>query len=310
VSRYLVTGAAGFIGSHLLEALLEAGHDATGLDCFTDYYDPALKEDNARGLPVTRSDVLEADLEALVSCSDGVFHLAAQPGVRRSFGEAFPEYVRQNVLATQRIAEAAAQAGARLVLASSSSIYGEAEAYPTPEATVPRPISPYGMTKLAAEHLIHAYVHAQGLDAVVLRYFTVYGPRQRPDMAFTRIVRALADDEPFELYGDGSASRGFTYVRDAVEATVRAMEAGPPGAVYNVGGGSEATMAEAIALLERIAGGALRVLRSERQAGDVRRTSADTTRIESELGWRPSTRLEDGLEAQWRWATSRVAARR
>jgi UDP-glucuronate 4-epimerase len=310
VSRYLVTGAAGFIGSHLLEALLEAGHDATGLDCFTDYYDPALKEDNARGLPVTRADVLEADLEALLAGSDGVFHLAAQPGVRRSFGEAFPEYLRQNILVTQRIAEAAAQAGARLVLASSSSIYGEAEAYPTPEATVPRPISPYGMTKLAGEHLIYAYVHAQGLDAVVLRYFTVYGPRQRPDMAFTRIVRALADDEPFELYGDGSASRGFTYVRDAVEATARAMEAGPAGSVYNVGGGSEATMAEAIALLERIAGRALRILHSDRQAGDVRRTSADTSRIESELGWRPSTRLEDGLEAQWRWATSRVAARR
>jgi UDP-glucuronate 4-epimerase len=309
MSRYVVTGAAGFIGSHLLEALLEAGHDAIGLDCFTDYYDPTLKEDNARGLPVTRADALEADLEALLTGSDGVFHLAAQPGVRRSFGEALPGYLRQNVLVTQRIAEAAARAGARLVLASSSSIYGEAEAYPTPEETVPRPISPYGMTKLAGEHLVRAYAHAEGLDAVVLRYFTVYGPRQRPDMAFTRMVRALAEDDRFELYGDGSASRGFTYVGDAVEATVRAMEDGPAGAVYNIGGGSEATMAEAIALLERIAGHTLRLVHSERRRGDVRRTSADTTRIESELGWRPSTSLEDGLEAQWRWATSRVAAR-
>jgi UDP-glucuronate 4-epimerase len=309
MSRYLVTGAAGFIGSHLLGALLEAGHDAIGLDCFTDYYDPTLKEDNARGLPVTRADALEVDLDALLAGGDGVFHLAAQPGVRRSFGEAFPEYLRQNVLVTQRIAEAAARAGARLVLASSSSIYGEAEAYPTPEETVPRPISPYGTTKLAGEHLIRAYAHAEGLDAVVLRYFTVYGPRQRPDMAFARIVRALAEDDRFGLYGDGSDSRGFTYVGDAVEATVRAMEAGPAGAVYNVGGGSEAPMAEAIALLERISGRRLRLVRSERRRGDVRRTSADTTRIESELGWRPSTSLEEGLEAQWRWATSRVAAR-
>jgi UDP-glucuronate 4-epimerase len=309
VSRYLVTGAAGFIGSHLLEALLEAGHDATGLDCFTDYYDPAVKEDNARGLPVTPADVLDADLEALLAGCDGVFHLAARPGVRPSFGEAFPDYLRQNVLVTQRVAEAAARTGARLVLASSSSIYGEAEAYPTPEETVPRPISPYGMTKLAGEHLIRAYALGEGLEAVVLRYFTVYGPRQRPDMAFTRIVRALAGGDRFELYGDGSDSRGFTYVGDAVEATVRAMEDGSAGFVYNVGGGSEATMADAIALLERIAGRTLRLVHSERQRGDVRRTSADTTRIESDLGWRPSTSLEDGLEAQWRWATSRVAAR-
>jgi UDP-glucuronate 4-epimerase len=309
VSRYVVTGAAGFIGSHLLEALLEAGHDASGLDCFTDYYDPIMKEENARGLPITRADALEFDLEGVFAGIDGVFHLAARPGVRRSFGEAFPDYLRQNVLVTQRVAEAAARTGARLVLASSSSIYGEAEAYPTPEETVPRPISPYGMTKLAGEHLIRAYALGDGLEAVVLRYFTVYGPRQRPDMAFTRLVRALADGDSFELYGDGSDSRGFTYVADAVEATVRAMEAGGAGAVYNVGGGSEATMSEAIALLERIAGRAVRLVRSERQPGDVRRTSADTTRIESDLGWRPSTSLEDGLEAQWRWATSRVAAR-
>jgi UDP-glucuronate 4-epimerase len=309
MSRYVVTGAAGFIGSHLLEALLEAGHDAIGLDCFTDYYDPILKDDNAKGLPVTRADVLQLDLEGVFARIDGVFHLAARPGVRPSFGEAFPDYLRQNVLVTQRVAEAAARTGARLVLASSSSIYGEAEAYPTPEETVPRPISPYGMTKLAGEHLIRAYALGEGLEAVVLRYFTVYGPRQRPDMAFTRIVRALVGEGRFELYGDGSDSRGFTYVGDAVEATVRAMEDGSAGSVYNVGGGSEATMADAIALLERIAGRTLRLVHSERRRGDVRRTSADTTRIESDLGWRPSTSLEDGLEAQWRWATSRVAAR-
>jgi UDP-glucuronate 4-epimerase len=307
VSRYLVTGAAGFIGSHLLEALLEAGHDVRGIDAFTDYYDPARKEENAAGLPLARGDVLDDELE--LGGVDGVFHLAAQPGVRASFGEAFPEYMRQNVLATRRLLESAARVGVRVVLASSSSIYGEAEAHPTPEDTVPRPISPYGITKLAGEHLVRAYALGLGLDAVVLRYFTVYGPRQRPDMAFARIVGALAEDGEFELYGDGSDSRGFTFVADAVDATIRAMESAPGGAVYSVGGGSEATMLEAIELLERVAGRSLRLHRSGRQTGDVRRTSADTSRIAGELGWKPTTALEDGLRAQWSWATSRVAAR-
>src|SRR5829696_5766175 len=209
--RYVVTGAAGFIGSHLGDALRAAGHEVVGIDAFTDYYDPTLKEENARGLDVRRLDLAEEQLD--LDGVDGVFHLAGQPGVR-SFGDVFELYLRRNVLATQRVFEAAAAAGVRVVFASSSSVYGEAERYPTPEDTPPRPLSPYGITKLACEHLARAYGRSFGLEAVVLRYFNAYGPRQRPDMAFTRVVLALAEGRAFTLFGDGEQSRSFTYVRD------------------------------------------------------------------------------------------------
>jgi UDP-glucuronate 4-epimerase len=303
--RYLVTGAAGFIGSQLLRTLLERGHDAVGCDAFTDYYDPALKEENARGLPVTRVDLAEDSLE--LTEFEGVFHLAGQPGVA-SFGEVFPVYVRRNVLASQRLFESAAVVGARVVFASSSSIYGDAETYPTAEDVVPRPLSPYGITKLAAEHLGSAYAKEFDLDHVVVRYFTIYGPRQRPDMAFTKMVTCLAEGRPFELYGDGSQSRSFTYVDDAIEATIAAMEGAPRGAVYNVGGGTEVSMLEAVETLGRIAGRRLELVRQARRQGDAARTAADTTRIRSELAWEPVTLFEEGLAAQWRWAAARVAA--
>jgi UDP-glucuronate 4-epimerase len=303
--RFIVTGAAGFIGSHLAQALEDSGHDVVGLDSFTDYYDPDLKEENARGLDVRRLDLAEDELD--FAGVDGVFHLAGQPGVRASFTD-FAAYLSRNVLATQRIFEAAAAGGIRVVFASSSSVYGDAERYPTAEDVAPRPISPYGITKLACENLASAYARAAGLDAVTLRYFTVYGPRQRPDMAFTRIVTALAEGRPFELYGDGSVSRGFTYVDDAVRATVAAMEHAPGGAVYNVGGGAEASMRATIELCERIAGRRLDVHVLPPAAGDPRRTSADTTRIRAELGWEPRVGLEQGLQAQWEWASKRVAA--
>lgn len=303
--RYLVTGAAGFIGSHLAETLQEHGHDVVGLDCFTDYYDPALKEENARGLDVVRLDLAEGPLD--FRGVDGVFHLAGQPGVRASFQD-FAAYLSRNVLATQRIFEAAAATSTRVVFASSSSVYGDAERYPTPEDVVPAPISPYGITKLACENLANAYAKSVALDAVTLRYFTVYGPRQRPDMAFTRIVTALAEGRPFELYGDGSVSRGFTYVADVVRSTVEAMERAPAGAVYNVGGGTEVTVAEVIALCERIADRPLDLRTLPPAAGDPRRTAADTSRIRAELGWEPRIGLEEGLQAQWEWASKRVAA--
>lgn len=302
--RYLVTGAAGFIGSHLAEALLAAGHDVVAVDCFTDYYDPGLKEMNAEGLDVLRLDLAEDELS--LAGADGVFHLAGQPGVRASWGPGFDLYLRRNVLATERVLEAAARAGTRVVFASSSSVYGDAERYPTPEEAAPRPISPYGVTKLACEHLLGAYVD---VPSVALRYFTVYGPRQRPDMAFARLLHALAEGAVFELYGDGTQSRGFTYVSDAVAATVAAMERAAPGSVYNVGGGSEATMLEAIEAAERAAGLALEVRLLPAAPGDARRTSADTTRIRTELGWEPQVSLEDGLRAQWEWASTRVGAR-
>ena len=301
--RYVVTGAAGFIGSHLVEALAAAGHEVRGIDAFTDYYDAARKKENAAGLDVSRVDLAEDELD--FGEADGVFHLAGQPGVR-SFGPVFADYVRHNVLATQRVLEAAG--GARVVLASSSSVYGEAETYPTPEWTAPQPLSPYGITKLAAEHLARAYATSFGRDTVLLRYFTVYGPRQRPDMALERIVEALTAGTPFELYGDGSQSRSFTYVADAVAATIAAMEHAPAGATYNVGGGEEATMRETIALLERISGRKLDLRAGPPAPGDVRRTSADVSRIGADLGWAPRVRLEDGLREQWSWASARVAA--
>jgi len=301
--RYVVTGAAGFIGSHLAESLRNAGHDVHGIDCFTDYYDPALKEENARGLDVQRLDLAEDALD--FAGFDGVFHLAGQPGVR-SFGDVFPIYLRRNELASQRVFEAAARDGVKVVFASSSSIYGAAERYPTPEDTRPRPISPYGITKLACEHLADAHAHAFGLDCIVLRYFNAFGPRQRPDMAFTRIVFALAEDRQFELYGDGEQTRGWTYVSDIVDGTILAMQRGS--GTYNVGGALEASMNETIGLLERISGRTLDVRRHPAVPGDQRRTQADTTRIRDELGWQPQVSLEEGLTRQWEWASARVAA--
>lgn len=302
--RFAVTGAAGFIGSHLTEALLAAGHDVVAIDCFTDYYHRALKEENAAAFPVERLDLAVDPID--LTEVDGVFHLAAQPGVR-SFGDVFPLYVRQNVLASQRVFEAAARDHARVVFASSSSVYGEAERYPTPEDATPAPLSPYGITKLTGEHLARAYARGFGLDVVVLRYFNAFGPRQRPDMAFTRIATALAEERPFDLFGDGTQTRGFTYVGDVVSATVAAMERGS--GTYNVGGGTEASMLETIALLERLAGRRLEIREHPAVPGDQRRTNADTTRIRAELGWTPRVSLEDGLCAQWEWVSGRVAAR-
>lgn len=302
--RYAVTGAAGFVGSHLVETLLGAGHEVVGLDSFTDYYDPALKEENSRGFDVLRVDLAEDPLD--FAGLDGVFHLAGQPGVR-SFGDVFPVYLRQNVLASQRVFEAAARDGVRVVFASSSSIYGAAELYPTPEETRPNPLSPYGITKLACEHLAAAYAREFDLDCVVLRFFNAFGPRQRPDMAFTRIAFALAEGGMFELFGDGDQTRSWTYVHDVVDASRLAMERGS--GTYNVGGAHEASMNETIGIFEEFAGRALDIRRHERPvAGDQRRTKADTTRIRNDLAWEPKVSLRDGIEAQWRWASDRVAA--
>jgi UDP-glucuronate 4-epimerase len=315
LTAYLVTGCAGFIGSRLAEALLDAGETVVGVAAFTDYYARELKEANVErlvaqpGFTLVRGDLVEEPLASLVERCDGVFHVAAQPGVRGSWGDSFALYARSNLLATQRVLEAAASAGVRVVLASSSSVYGDAERYPTDEDTPPRPISPYGVTKLGCEHLVRAYASARGLDAVVIRYFTVYGPGQRPDMAFTRIIRALVTGEPFHLYGSGDQSRDVTYVDDAVRATVQAMQRAPAGAVYNVGGGTETSLLEVIALLEEHAGRRLDIRHEPAAAGDVRRTAADTTRIRAALGWEAATSLEDGLSAQLAWAAGTVAPR-
>jgi nucleoside-diphosphate-sugar epimerase len=303
--RYLVTGAAGFIGSHLCDALLAAGHELLAVDCFTDYYDRALKQENAAAFAVDRVDLAEDPLE--LAGVDGVFHLAGQPGAR-SFGVAFPTYLRDNVLASQRVFEAAAAAGVRVVFSSSSSVYGNAASYPTAESSRLEPSSPYGITKLASEQLAGAYRAEFGLDVVLLRYFTVYGPRQRPDMFLARVARALVEGGEIVIHGDGRQSRSFTYVGDVVRATTDAMAHAAGGSVYNVGGGDEATLNEAIAILEGIASARVGVTHSARAPGDVTRTKADTSRIRDDLGWEPTVSLEDGLRTQWEWVSRRAVS--
>ena len=302
--RYLVTGAAGFIGSQLAAALAAEGHDVVGVDSFTDYYDVGDKERNADGLDVRRLDLADERLE--LGGVDGVFHLAGQPGVR-SFGEAFPHYVRRNILATQQVFEACVDAGVRVVFSSSSSVYGDAESYPTPEDAQPQPLSPYGVTKLACEHLARAYAQSFSLDAVVLRYFTVYGPRQRPDMAFHKFIKAAIKNDAIALYGDGEQTRDFTFVSDAVAATIAAGEHGVPGRAYNVGGGSRVSMNEVIRIIEAVAGHPLKVHREETQKGDMRDTYADTSLARKDLGFEPKVPLTEGIQAEYRWLTSSLA---
>jgi UDP-glucuronate 4-epimerase len=274
-----------------------------GVDSFADYYPRAIKEANlaeARGhsgFELVEADLVEASLLPLFEQVDGVFHLAAQPGVRGSWGDTFAVYARDNVIATQRIFEAAVQAGRRVVWASSSSVYGNAESYPTSEDVRPRPISPYGATKLSCENLAAAYGETRGLDAVALRYFTVYGPRQRPDMAFARIVTVLAGGGTFHVFGTGEQTRDVTYVADAVSATLAAMTRAPAGAVYNVGGGSETTLLQVIRLSEQLSGRTLDLRYEAAAAGDVRRTSADSTAARTGLGWQPRFSLREGLTA-------------
>jgi UDP-glucuronate 4-epimerase len=301
--RYLVTGCAGFIGSTLVDALLADGADVVGIDSFSDYYPRERKEAAitaalpAPGFVLIEHDLADSVPEAALEGIDGVFHLAARPGVRASWGERFRAYVDDNLIATHRVVEGAVRRGVRVVFASSSSIYGDALAYPTPESTPASPVSPYGVTKLACEHLVAAHGRNEDLDFVLLRYFSVYGPRQRPDMAFSRLIQALGGQGTFEVYGDGHQSRDFTYVDDAVSATMAAMHAAPPSATYNVGGGSEASLRDAVAILEELGGRRVDISYGDAAPGDVRRTLADTTLIRGELGWEPRVGLREGLAA-------------
>ena len=312
----LVTGAAGFIGSHLVERLLAEGVAVTGVDCFTETYDAALKRGNLEralthpSFRLLELDLVSADLGALPDASV-VYHLAAQPGVRSSWGADFSVYVERNVLATQRLLERYRQVQPqRFVYASSSSVYGDAERYPTAETALPRPFSPYGVSKLAGEHLALLYGRSFGLPVVALRYFTVYGPRQRPDMAFHRFCRALLRQEPVTVFGDGSQSRDFTFVADVVEANWRAWRAPRAAGTYNVGGGSQVELRQAITILGRALGVSPRLCFEPLPPGDPPRTCADTTRMEADLEFRPQVGIEHGLAAEATWARELYAQER
>ena len=312
--RALVTGAAGFIGSHLVSSLLEEGHDVTGLDCLTPYYDVGLKRANVLRLQEANphfrfeeNDLRTADLGAAVAGVDVVFHLAAQPGVRSSWGTGFADYTGHNILATQRLLEAIrrAEAGTRLVFASSSSVYGDAETYPTPESVAPRPISPYGVTKLAAEHLIDAYRLNYQVGAATLRYFTVYGPGQRPDMAFNRFIAGVLRDEEIEVFGDGEQTRDVTFVEDVVRATIAASStaatATDASGPINIAGGSQVSVNRVIEIIGDVIDRTPKVTYLDAAAGDVRQTGADTTRARSLLGFEASVGVEEGLHREIEW---------
>jgi nucleoside-diphosphate-sugar epimerase len=307
--KALVTGAAGFIGSTLAEQLIADGADVVGLDCFTDYYPRPIKERNLSGLAAAprfrfvESTIQDADLPALLKDRTHVFHLAAQAGVRKSWGRDFAVYTVNNIEATQVLLEAACGVPTleRIVYASSSSVYGDHVAMPMREDARPQPVSPYGVTKLAAEQLCYLYHVNYGLPTVSLRYFTVYGPRQRPDMGFHKFLRAAARGESITVYGDGEQTRDFTFVRDAVSATIAAAVRGVPGRVYNIGGGSRVSINQVFEMIGRVSGKPPRITVDPAQKGDMRHTYADTSLAQADLGFRPSVGLEDGIAAEYRW---------
>jgi UDP-glucuronate 4-epimerase len=311
----LVTGVAGFIGSNLAERLVSDGHEVVGIDNFSDYYNHEMKESNlsrladADNFTLLEEDLNKADLGALLDGVEVVYHQAGQPGVRRSWGTDFAHYVDANISATQRLLEAvrhSAPSLKRFVYASSSSVYGNAERYPTQESDRPQPRSPYGVTKLAGEHLVNLYAANFGVPSISLRYFTVYGPRQRPDMAFNRFISLARRGRPLPVHGDGSQIREFTYVDDIVEANVRAGVASvEPGTVVNLSGGTSTSLNEVLDLLEEIHGEPLQVDRGEPALGDVFRTGGSTERAKAVLGWEPRVGIEKGLALEYEWLARR-----
>jgi nucleoside-diphosphate-sugar epimerase len=313
--RTLVTGVAGFIGSTLADALLARGDHVLGVDCFTPYYERTAKEANladarrSERFELIETDLRSSDIDPLLDGVDVVFHQSAQAGVRLSWSDGFADYAGHNILVTQRLLEAVKRSGnTKIVYASSSSVYGNAVAYPTTEDDLPRPHSPYGVTKLAAEHLCNLYAANWNVATVSLRYFTVYGPRQRPDMAIHRLLAAALAGASFPLYGDGSAVRDFTYVDDVVRANIAAADHDcAPGTVVNIAGGASITMSDLLALAGEVAGQGAAIERQPQQPGDVARTGGTTERARELLGWQPSTDLRTGLSAQAAWHRARRA---
>ena len=311
--KTLVTGAAGFVGSHTCEALLRQGHEVRGVDVLSDYYDPSLKEANLgllqdhAAFDFQRRDLADAELDELLDGVEVVYHLAAQPGVRSSWQDGFATYVQNNVLVTQRLLEAARNSAVRrFVYASSSSVYGRAASYPTTEDAPTRPFSPYGVTKLAAEHLCSLYADNWGVPTVSLRYFTVYGPRQRPDMAMNKFISAALDGREIPVYGDGEQLRDFTFVEDVVAANLAAGNSAdvPPGSVINVAGGGSITVNELIELLQTTVGRPVRRAEQPSQPGDVRQTGGTIELAGRLIGWQPQVSVAEGLARQVAWQQS------
>ena len=310
--RLVVTGAAGFIGSHLCDRLLEAGHEVVGIDGFVPFYPREMKERNLAKAKASSHFTLHEtliekteDLEAILRGSSAIYHLAAQAGVRASWGDDFAGYVEHNVLGTQKLLEAAVNAKVpRIIYASSSSVYGDVKELPLRESMALSPVSPYGVTKLAAEHLVHLYGKANDLSVTSLRFFTVYGPRQRPDMAFHRFLKAVRDGQPITLYGDGEQTRDFTFVADLVDVLQCSLVQGKPGLVYNVGGGQRISVLKVLEAIATVTGREVRIDRQEGQKGDMRDTLADTAQAARDLGFIPKTPLATGLKAEWEWICS------
>lgn len=309
--KALITGGAGFIGSHLSELLLARGAEVVALDCFTDYYPRPIKERNVaalRGRPgyrLVETAIKDADLPQLLDGVTHVFHLAAQAGVRKSWGADFRVYTELNIDATQILLEACVgRPIERVVYASSSSVYGDLVQIPMLENALPQPVSPYGVSKLSAEQLCYLYYANHGVPTVSLRYFTVYGPRQRPDMGFHRFFSAVEAGRPLAQYGDGLQTRDFTFVADAARATADAGVRGVPGRVYNIGGGSRVTLLEVFALIGKVSGKPVVIDKQPPQKGDMRDTYADTTLARADLGFAPTVTLEEGLTAMHRWFVS------
>ena len=305
----LVTGVAGFIGSTLAERLLRDGFDVIGVDCFTDYYPREYKERNLAGLRQTpgfqfiEADLGQMDLPALLNGVSYVFHQAGQAGVRASWGESFAIYTDLNILTTQKLLEAARKSSdlKKFTYASSSSIYGDNQELPLRESSLPQPISPYGVTKLAGEHLARLYASNFGVPTVSLRYFTAYGPRQRPDMGFHKFLKAIYSGQTIQIYGDGAQTRDFTFVADAVQANVLTMTHGEPGSYFNIGGGSRVTVNQCLDMLHNITGREVKIEYIDAKHGDMRHTWADTSAAETVLGFRAQVSLEEGLRAEDEW---------
>ena len=305
--RCLVTGVAGFIGSHLAERLVANGHTVIGVDRFSDYYDPSIKKSNLASLMGSNNfSLVQRDVASLtereVTNADVIFHLAAQPGVRGSWGRSFETYVSDNIIATQRLLELVKGLKLRrFVFASSSSVYGEAGPNPATEDEQTKPLSPYGVTKLAAENLCMTYYRNYWVPAVTLRYFTVYGPRQRPDMAFHRFIRAARDEKPLVIYGTGNQKRDFTFVSDAVDANISCIEADCVGRIMNIAGGRSVEVMETVRILESLTGKSLKLKFEENRRGDVSSTAGDITLAKEVLSFNPKITLEEGLKAELDW---------